>query len=183
MIVFKRLLKLYIAFFKVGLMTIGGGYAMLPIIEREIVKDLKLTTMEEVAESYTLSQTLPGVIASNAAALIGYRLYKKKGAIACTLGVITPSIIIILIIARVFTQIEHLEVVQNAFKGIRIVVLALLIDSFTRLFKMAIFDKKTFILASLAFILVLFSLVNPVLVVLSGGILGVLIYRDRVKQL
>ncbi len=182
MTVFKRLLKLYIAFFKVGLLTIGGGYAMLPIIEREIVKDLKLTTMEEVAESYTLSQTLPGVIASNAAALIGYRLYKIKGAVACTLGVITPSIIIILIITRVFTQFEHLEAVQSAFKGIRIVVLALLADSFTRLYKMAIFDSKTFILAATAFVSVLFSLVNPVLVILAGGLLGVLIYRERVKQ-
>ena len=182
MTVFKRLLQLYIAFFKVGLLTIGGGYAMLPIIEREIVKDLNLTTMDEVAESYTLSQALPGVIASNAAALIGYKLYKKKGAIACTLGVITPSIIIILIIAMIFTKIEHLEAVQNAFKGIRIVVLALLVDSFTRLYKMAIFDKKTFILAGLAFILVLFSLLNPVLIIISGGILGIVIYRERVKQ-
>lgn len=182
MTVIKRLLQLYIAFFKVGLLTIGGGYAMLPIIEREIVKDLKLTTMDEVAESYTLAQTLPGVIASNAAALIGYRLYKKKGALACTLGVITPSIIIILIIARVFTEIEHLEAVQSAFKGIRIVVLALLIDSFTRLYKMAIFDKKTFVLAGLAFVLVLFSLLNPILVIISGGILGVMIYRERVNQ-
>jgi len=182
MSVFKRLLQLYIAFFKVGLLTIGGGYAMLPIIEREIVKDLELTTMDVVAESYTLSQTLPGVIASNAAALIGYRIYKKKGALVCTLGVVTPSIIIILFLARVFTEIEHIEAVQNAFKGIRIVVLALLIDSFTRLFKMAIFDKKTFILAGLAFILVLFSLVNPVLVILSGGVLGIMIYRERVNQ-
>lgn len=180
--VFKRLLKLYIAFFKVGLFTIGGGYAMLPIIEQEIVKDLKLTTMDEVAESYTLAQTLPGVIASNASALIGYKLYKIKGAIACTLGVITPSILIILVVARVFTEIEHLDIVQDAFKGIRIVVLALLIDSFTRLYKMAVFDKKTFALAFLSFILVLFSLVNPVLVILSGGILGALIYRERVKQ-
>lgn len=182
MTVFKRLLQLYIAFFKVGLLTIGGGYAMLPIIEREIVKDLKLTTMDAVAESYTLSQALPGVIASNAAALIGYRLYRKKGAIACTLGVITPSIIIILILAKVFTEIEHLQAVQNAFKGIRIVVLALLIDSFTRLFKMAIFDKKTLMLAGIAFILVLFSIVNPVFIILSGGLLGVVIYRERVKQ-
>ncbi len=180
--IFKRLLKLYIAFFKVGLLTIGGGYAMLPIIEREIVKDLKLTTMNEVAESYTLAQTLPGVIASNAAALIGYKLYRKKGALVCTLGVITPSIIIILFIAMIFTKIEHLEAVQNAFKGIRIVVLALLVDSFTRLFKMAIFDRKTLFLAILAFVLVLFNLINPVLVIIIGGVLGVSIYKERVKQ-
>ena len=177
---YKKLIKLFVAFFKVGLLTIGGGYAMLPIIERELVKDLNLLTMEEVAESYTLSQTLPGVIASNAAALIGYRLGKLKGSIACVLGVITPSILIILFIAMVFTRIEHLEIVQNAFKGIRVVVLALLIDSFTRLFKVAIFDKKTFVIALLSFIMVMFSFLNPILVIFAGGGLGILIYRERV---
>lgn len=179
--VFKKLLKLYIAFFKVGLLTIGGGYAMLPIIEQELVKDLGLLTMDEVVENYTLSQTLPGVIASNAAALIGYRLGKIKGAIACVLGVITPSIIIILLIAVIFTRIEHLAIVQNAFKGIRVVVLALLFDSFTRLFKVAVFDRKTFMIAIVAFILVLFSIVNPILVIISGGLAGVAIYRERVN--
>ena len=178
---FKELLKLYVAFFKVGLLTIGGGYAMLPIIERELVKEMKVMTMDEVAESYTISQTLPGVIASNASALIGYRLGKIKGAVACTLGVISPSIIIIVCIALIFTKVEHLEVVQNAFSGIRIVVLALLIDSFLRLFKVAVFDKKTLVLALLAFVLVLFSLVNPILVIIAGGILGAIIYRERVK--
>jgi len=177
---YKKLISLFIAFFKVGLLTIGGGYAMLPIIERELVKDLKLLTMDEVAECYTLSQTLPGVIASNAAALMGYRLGKIRGAIVCVLGVITPSILIILGIAMVFTQIEHLAIVQNAFKGIRVVVLALLIDSFKRLFKMAVFDKKTFVIAFIAFVLVLFSFVNPILVILGGGGLGILIYRERV---
>lgn len=177
----SKLLKLYIAFFKVGLLTIGGGYAMLPIIERELVKDMQVMSMDEVAECYTLSQTLPGVIASNAAALIGYRLGKVKGALACTLGVTSPSILIIILIAMVFTKIEHLEVVQNAFAGIRIVVLALLIDSFLRLFKVAVFDKKTFVLAILAFVLVMFSLVNPILVIISGGVLGSIIYRERVK--
>lgn len=177
---YKKLIRLFVAFFKVGLLTIGGGYAMLPIIEREIVKDLKLLTMDEVAECYTLSQTLPGVIASNAAALIGYRLGKIKGAVVCVLGVISPSILIILAIAMVFTQIEHLAIVQNAFKGIRVVVLALLIDSFKRLFKMAVFDRKTFMIALIAFVLVLFSFVNPILVILGGGVLGILIYRERV---
>ncbi|MDH8677074.1 chromate transporter [Fusibacter bizertensis] len=180
--VFKKLLKLYIAFFKVGLLTIGGGYAMLPIIEQELVKGLELLTMDEVVESYTLSQTLPGVIASNAAALIGYRLGKVKGAVVSVLGVITPSIIIILFIAMIFTRIEHLEIVQNAFKGIRVVVLALLFDSFSRLFKVAVFDRKTFVIASVAFILVLFSIINPILVIVAGGFAGVAIYRERVSE-
>lgn len=179
---YKKLIKLFIAFFKVGLFTIGGGYAMLPIIERELVKDLKLLTMDEVTENYTLSQILPGVITANAAALIGYKLEKLRGAIICVLGVISPSIIIIMSVAMIFSQVEHLEVVQNAFKGIRVVVLALLIDSFIRLSKVAVFDRKTFVIASASFLLVLFSLINPILVIFAGGGLGAVIYRERVKH-
>lgn len=176
----KKLIRLYVAFFKVGLLTIGGGYAMLPIVERELVTELKLLTMDEVIESYTLAQTLPGVIAANAAALIGYRLNRKRGALFSVLGVVTPSVVILLIFAMIFSKIEHLEVVQKAFKGIRVVVLALLIDSFKRLFKVAVFDKKTFIIASISFIFVIFSFASPILVIFAGGILGAFIYRERV---
>ncbi|HAS72664.1 MAG TPA: chromate transporter [Clostridiales bacterium UBA8960] len=179
---FKNLLKLYWAFFKVGLLTIGGGYAMLPILERELVDNLNLITMDEVVESYTLAQTFPGVIAANAATLIGYRLSRKRGALVCVLGVVTPSIVIILFFAALFSRIEHIEAVQNAFKGIRIVVLALLIDSFQRLIKVAVFDKKTGAIALASFILVLFSLLNPIIVILAGGVFGIAIYRERVGQ-
>lgn len=179
---FYKLLRLYVAFFKVGLMTIGGGYAMLPIVERELVHNLNLLTMDEIVESYTLAQTFPGVIAANAATLIGYRLLRKRGALFCALGVVTPSILIILAIAVLFSKIEHIEAVQNAFKGIRIVVLALLIDSFERLYKVAIFDKKTALIAVGSFGLVLTSLINPIFVIFIGGMLGVAIYRERVGQ-
>lgn len=179
---FKKLIHLFVAFFKVGLFTIGGGYAMLPIIEQELVKSTNMLSMEEVVENYTLAQTLPGVIASNAAALIGYKLGRLKGAIAAVLGVITPSIIIIIFIAAIFKKIEHLEIVQSAFKGIRIVVLALLFDSLTRLVKVAIFDKKTLVIAIISFVLVLFSLVNPIFVIFGGALLGSYIYRERVKS-
>lgn len=179
---FMKLLRLYVAFFKVGLMTVGGGYAMLPIVERELVLNMKCLTMDEVVESYTLAQTFPGVIAANAATLIGYRLLRKRGALISVLGVVTPSIMIILLIAVVFSRIEHIEAVQNAFKGIRIVVLALLIDSFERLFKVAVFDKKTGLIAGLSFVLVLTSLINPIFVIFIGGLLGAVIYRERVGQ-
>ena len=182
MLRFKQLIQLYIAFFRVGLFTIGGGYAMLPIIEQELVKDQRIMSMDEVVECYTLAQTLPGVIAANTSALIGYRLGKTKGALFCTLGVITPSIIIIMLIAMIFTKIEDQQIVKNAFKGIRVVVLALLLDSFQRLFKAAIFDKKTAGIALFAFVLVLFSLINPVLVIVAGGISGVLVFRERVGK-
>ena len=176
----KELIEIFVIFFKMSSVTFGGGYAMLPIVERELVTELKLLTMDEVMESYTLAQTLPGVIAANAAALIGYRLNRKRGALFSVLGVVTPSIAILLIFAMIFSRIEHLEVVQKAFKGIRVVVLALLIDSFKRLFKVAVFDKKTFVIASISFIFVMFSFASPILVIFAGGILGAFIYRERV---
>lgn len=178
----KRLLRLYYAFFKVGLFTIGGGYAMLPIVERELVKDRELISMEDVMECYTLAQTLPGVIASNAAALIGYRLYKKRGATVSVLGVIMPSILLITLIAMVFQQFENIEAVQSAFKGIRVIVLALLIDSFTRLYKVAVFDRKTLLITGLSFAMVMGGILNPIIVILMGGFLGAIIYRERVGK-
>ncbi|MBE0449588.1 MAG: chromate transporter [Clostridia bacterium] len=178
--IFKYLVKLYIIFFKVGLFTIGGGYAMLPIVERELVEEANLSTMDSVMESYSLAQTLPGVIASNAAALIGYKLFGIPGAIASSLGVITPSIGIITVIAMVFRKFGHLEGVQNAFIGIRIVVLALLFDSFMRLFKVAVFDKKTFAVAMVSFVLVLMNWASPILILIIGALFGLYVYRERV---
>lgn len=177
---FKKLLKLYMIFFKVGILTIGGGYAMLPILERELAEDKNLLDMESILESYSLSQTLPGVVASNASTMIGYKLYGIPGAVAAALGVITPSIIIITFIAIAYKRIGHLEVVQKIFRGIRVVVLALLLDSFTRLFKMAVFDKKTFAVMVLAFGVVFFDLVSPLLVIVIGAFFGIYAYRERV---
>lgn len=178
----KLLFKLYIVFFKVGLFTVGGGYAMLPILDEELVRQSKLSTKEQVLEAYSLSQTLPGVIGANAAALMGYRIKGVWGALFCTLGVITPSIGIIIGVAMLFKHIEHLKWVENAFKGIRVAVLALLLESFVKLFKVAVFDKKTFAIASLSFVLVLLSWLNPILLIIAGAILGSFIYRERVGQ-
>ncbi len=176
----QKILKLYMIFAKVGALTIGGGYAMLPILERELVEEHEYLKMDQILESYSLSQTLPGVVAANASAMIGFRLYGIPGAIAATLGVITPSVIIVTLIAIAYARIGHLEIVQKVFTGIRVVVLALLIDSFTRLFKMAVFDKKTFSITVISFIVVFFDLLSPLVVIVVGAIFGIYAYRERV---
>lgn len=173
-------LQLYVAFFKVGLLTIGGGYAMLPIIERELVQDKKWMTMEEILESYSVAQSLPGVIASNTAVFVGYRLAGFWGAVISVLGVITPSILIILGIAAVFTQIENLEIVQKAFKGIRIAVLALLCLSMVRMLKASIVDWVTLVIAIAGFLFVMFFGGSPIIVIIASGVLGALFFRKRV---
>lgn len=178
----KLFAKLYFIFFKVGLFTVGGGYAMLPILDQELVNNSQLITKEQVLESYSLAQTLPGVIGANAAALMGFHVFKFWGALACTLGVITPSVVIITGIGIVFKKIENYWWIESAFKGIRIAVLALLIESFIKLFKVAVFDKKTFVIAMVSFVSVLLSWFNPIFLIIAGALLGSFIYRERVGQ-
>ncbi len=177
----KKWRQLFVAFFKVGLLTIGGGYAMLPIIEREIVTDQEWLTMEEVLECYSVAQSLPGVIASNTAVFIGYRLGGVLGAIACVLGVITPSILIILGVAAVIKQIESLRVVQNAFKGIRIVVLALLCHSMVRMIKASIKDYFAIVIALISFIYVMLFDGSPIITIIIAGFVGSAVYRKKVN--
>ncbi len=177
----KKWRQLYVAFFKVGLLTIGGGYAMLPIIEREIVVDKKWLTMDEILESYSVAQSLPGVIASNTAVFVGYKLGGVLGAIACVLGVITPSILIILGVAAIFNQIESLAIVQNAFKGIRIVVLALLCHSMVRMVKASIKDYMAFFIALSGFIFVMFYEGSPIITIVIAGIIGAIVYKGKVS--
>lgn len=176
----KLFTKLFYVFFKVGLFTVGGGYAMLPILEKELVEKTQLIDSKDVLESYSLAQILPGVIGSNAASLLGYRINGFWGALGSVLGVISPSIIIIVFIAMFFKRVEHLHWVESAFKGIRVIVLALLADSFIKLFKVAVFDKKTLIIASLSFVAVLIGIINPLFVIILGAIAGYSIYKERI---
>lgn len=179
---YPKWLQMYVAFFKVGLLTIGGGYAMLPIIEREVVQDKQWMDMEEILECYSIAQSLPGVIASNTAVFVGYRLAGLMGAIVCVLGVITPSILIIMGITAVFTQVENLEVVQKAFRGIRIAVLALLCLSMVRMIKASIKDWVALIIAALGFLFVMFFDGSPILVIVAAGVFGAFYYRGQVKS-
>jgi chromate transporter len=178
---FKQLLEIYKAFFMVGLLTIGGGIAMLPIIEKEIIERKKWATNDEVLEGYSLAQSLPGVIAANTSAFLGYKLKRVMGAIVATLGVITPSIVIIIIVASVFTQVNDYQVVQDAFKGIRVAVLALLANAIVRMFRNSIIDYYTLTIAGISFVLVMGSFVSPILVILASAIAGILIYYRKEK--
>ncbi|MDK2866143.1 MAG: chromate transporter [Clostridiales bacterium] len=157
-----KYIKMWAIFFKVGLLTIGGGYAMLPILEKELTGKKAIMEMEEILECYSLAQSLPGVIASNTAAFIGYRLGGIPGAVACVLGVISPSIVIITFIAMIFEQMKQTLWVQKAFQGVRIVVLVLLIDSLRRMAGKALDNRFDIIVAIISFILVFADILSPV---------------------
>ena len=119
-------LKSFCIFFRIGLFTIGGGYAMVPLIETEMVEKQRWIKKEDFLDLLALAQTVPGIFAVNIAIFIGYKLRKFKGALAMTLGTILPSFLIILSIALFFRQFQHVEVVERIFKGIRPAVVALI---------------------------------------------------------
>ncbi|MBQ9320972.1 MAG: chromate transporter [Eubacterium sp.] len=140
------LAELFLTFAKVGVMTFGGGYAMLPILQREIVENKGWATEDQLADYYAVGQCTPGVIAVNTATFVGQSQAGIIGGIVATLGVVFPSIVIILLIAAFLRNFMHLEAVGHAFNGVRAGVTALILTSVIKLFKGAVKDRFTTVL-------------------------------------
>lgn len=168
----KELFDLFWTFCKIGALTFGGGYAMLPLIQREIVENKKWSTEKEILDYYAVGQCTPGVIAVNTATFIGYKLKGIIGGIVATLGVIFPSIVIILIIATFLQNFADLAIVQSAFAGIRVAVVALIITTVVKLIKSSIKDYLGVIIAIIAFIISAFIGLSPVYVVIAAALTG-----------
>ena len=168
----KELITLFVSFFKIGIMTFGGGYAMLPMLERELVDKKKYVTMEEIMDYYAVGQCTPGVIAVNVATFIGYKRRGILGGIFATLGVIFPSIVIITLLASVLTMVAGHEIVRHAFAGISVAVCALIVQAIFKLSKSGIKDLMTVIIAAIAFALSLLGL-SPIIIILLAGVIGV----------
>ena len=167
----KELFDLFWTFCKIGALTFGGGYAMLPLIQREIVENKKWSTEKEILDYYAVGQCTPGVIAVNTATFIGYKLRGIIGGIVATLGVIFPSIVIILIIATFLQNFADLAIVQSAFAGIRVAVVALIITTVVKLIKSSIKDYLGVIIA-IAFVISAFIGLSPVYVVIAAALTG-----------
>lgn len=168
----KELFDLFWTFCKIGALTFGGGYAMLPLIQREIVENKKWSTEKEILDYYAVGQCTPGVIAVNTATFIGYKLRGIIGGIVATLGVIFPSIVIILIIATFLQNFADLAIVQSAFSGIRVAVVALIITTVVKLIKSSIKDYLGVIIAIIAFVISAFIGLSPVYVVIAAALTG-----------
>lgn len=168
----KELFDLFWTFCKIGALTFGGGYAMLPLIQREIVENKKWSTEKEILDYYAVGQCTPGVIAVNTATFIGYKLRGIIGGIVATLGVIFPSIVIILIIATFLQNFADLAIVQSAFAGIRVAVVALIITTVVNLIKSSIKDYLGVIIAIIAFVISAFIGLSPVYVVIAAALTG-----------
>ena len=174
----KELFDLFWTFCKIGALTFGGGYAMLPLIQREIVENKKWSTEKEILDYYAVGQCTPGVIAVNTATFIGYKLRGIIGGIVATLGVILPSIVIILIIATFLQNFADLAIVQSAFAGIRVAVVALIITTVVKLIKSSIKDYLGVIIAIIAFVISAFIGLSPVYVVIAAALTG-FISKDK----
>ncbi len=172
---FKTLLELYITFFKIGSVTFGGGYAMLPILERELVDKKKWTTYEDLLDYYAISQVTPGVIAVNVSTFVGYKRCKVPGGIFATLGVVTPSVIIITIIALFISNFQDIVWVQKALRGINVGVAALLTYAVVNFAKKSIKKWWGIIFYVLAFCAIYFLKVPSVAVVLVAAVGGILV--------
>lgn len=172
----KKTIEMFIAFFKVGLFTFGGGYAMIPIAKREIIENKGWITEEELMDYYGISQVSMGIIAINTSALMGYRIDKEKGALIAAVASALPSIIIITVIAAVFEGMFDYPVVVNMFKAIRIVVSALIVHTTYKLMKIGIIDLFGWILFAVSFLGVVLFNVNPILLVVPSAILGFFFY-------
>ena len=166
------LLDLYLTFVKIGCVKFGGGYAMLPILQREIVEKRKWATEEELMDYYAIGQCTPGIIAVNTATFIGYKQFGIMGGILATLGVVAPSVVIITIIAAFLTNFADLEVVKHAFAGIRAVVCILIFDSVLQLGKKSIKDNYCWIIFLAVLGLSLFTDLSPIWLVLMAGAAG-----------
>ena len=169
------LLDLYLTFTKIGLFTFGGGYAMLPLLEREVVENKKWATHDEILDYYAIGQSTPGIIAVNTATFCGYSQAGNLGGIIASLGFITPSIIIILIIANFLESFSHIVWFQHAFAGIRIGVSALVFYSVLKMVKKNARTPLKFAIFLLTFVAIGFLQISPVIIVVSVGIFGILL--------
>lgn len=166
--------ELFLSFAKVGVMTFGGGYAMLPILQREVCEKKKWATEEEIMDYYAIGQCTPGVIAVNTATFIGNKCRGIMGGIIATLGMVFPSLVIITLIATVITSFSSLEWVQHAFAGIRVCVCILILNATLKLWKKAIIDSLTLILFVVVFAASVFFDLSPVIYVVLAAIVGII---------
>ena len=178
----KQLFGLFGAFAVVGVTTFGGGYAMLPALQREVVEKRRWATEEEVMDWYAIGQCTPGVIAVNTATFVGQKQAGVWGGSFATLGVVFPSLVIIMIIAAFIQNFAHLPAVQNAFAGIRVCVCVLILNAVVKLWKKSVVDWKTFLIFLLVFAGSVFLNISPVLYVLAAALAGIVVKELEARK-
>jgi len=173
----RELFALYAAFFRIGGLTFGGGLTMLPMLKFELVEKKQWVTEEELLDYYAVGQCTPGIIAVNVATFVGYRRKGITGAIFSTLGMISPSLIIVSILAMFLQQFMNNETVAHAIGGIKVVVCALMLQTVVTMAKKTVKGLLPGIVAVIAFALSMFSPIPTVIIVIMAGIFGIILYK------
>ena len=184
----NELLDLYLTFVRIGCVNFGGGYAMLPLLERELVDKRHWTTMDDLRDYFSIGQCTPGIIALNVSTFIGEKKGGVIGALCATAGFLTGPILIILMIATFLSNFADLPIVQHAFAGIRVCVCVLIVQAVLRLWKKSVVDGFTLLLYLVIFVLNAFSGVLPVkipaaVLVICAGVIGVLASMLKRKEM
>lgn len=167
---------IFLTFFKIGCFTFGGGYAMIPLIEREIVHRKKWVATKDIIDYFAISESIPGAIAINSATLVGYKINGKKGALSAAFGVILPSFIVITIIATFFARFQDNAIVKAAFTGIRSAVTSLILLAACKIGKASIKDSITLIITAIAITLTAFLGIHAILSIIGGALTGLIVY-------
>ena len=177
----KELWELFLTFAKVGVMTFGGGMAMLPILQREVVENKGWATDEELTDYFAIGQCTPGIIAVNTATFIGQKIRGIAGGIMATLGLVFPSVVIISILAGLITNFSHLVWVQNAFAGIQVCVCVLIFNAVMKLLKKSVVDKRTAAIFAVVLVGSVFLRISPAWFVIAAAVAGIILKNLEVK--
>ena len=172
----ELLIRLYLAFLKIGTFSFGGGYAMLPFIQKEIVEKNNWISMTEFTDIIGISQMTPGPVAINSATFVGYKVSGVLGSVIATLGVVTTSFILVTIINKLLDKFKESKLIKAALLGMRPVLIALIIYAFIDLAKEAYIDVKSIIITLIIGVILLSKKVHPMLVIVIAAVLGMVFY-------
>ena len=170
------LIQLFVSFFKIGAFSFGGGYAMLPLLEKEVIKTHNWMSSREFIDIFAISEMTPGPIAVNSATFLGYKVAGFIGAFTATFAVILPSFIVISLIVAFIRKFKNSPYVDWIFKGIRPIVLGLILAAGITVAKTSFIDIKSILIGGLLFYLVSFKKFNPLWGIILAGILGLVLY-------
>ena len=169
----KKLLQIFLSFFRIGAFTFGGGYAMIPLIQHEAVEKRHWVTDEDILDIVAIAESTPGPIAINSATFVGYRAAGVLGSVCATLGVVLPSFVVILLLSFVLAQFQEVQAVQYAFNGIRVGVLALLVKALWTMYNKSPKGWAAYVVMGAALILTSVFEINVILVIIGCAIFGI----------
>lgn len=168
----QKIIKLFTTFFRIGAFTFGGGYAMIPLIQKETVETHKWITDDDILEIIAIAESTPGPIAINSATFVGFRVAGVLGSVAATLGVVLPSFIIISVIALLLSEFQHIQAVKYAFWGIRAGVLALVLKALINMYKKCKKNVMAYIVMALAFIGAAILGIHVLIIIVACAVIG-----------